>query len=164
MHERGRVFLFLLFSVYSFQQEQKRKIIGLKCTGGYGNDGGGEWDWGTRHSGLHIRKNVLDVQTEVLCWGHEKLSCQRADNFHLGLSTHPPGGTEETGGSQLGYATYLVDFWKSVGKVFSCQNDWEVLLVKYSGIHGQTHTVMNFLVQNANDTLSPDTSIRKIIL
>lgn len=78
----------------------------------------------------------------------------------LGLSTHPPGGTEETGGSQLGYATYLVDFWKSVGKVFSCQNDWEALLVKYSGIHGQTHTVMNFLVQNANDTLSPDTSMK----
>lgn len=35
--------------------------------GSDGNGVGGEWDRKTRHSGLHIKKNVLDAQTGMFC-------------------------------------------------------------------------------------------------
>ena len=61
-------FCFLLFrKVYGFQQEHKRKIIGLKYMGGDGNGGGSEWDQEIEILVYALGKNVLNVQAGVLC-------------------------------------------------------------------------------------------------
>lgn len=112
--------------------------------------GGGEWDR-TRRSGLHIRENVLGVQTAVLCWGHHRLSLLKGRQpppcgwapVRLKAGQRPVVLNWDTphhrGHVEMGGNGVLVVSW--TGGLY-----W-LNVLKYMDM------MMNFLVSNANVTL-----------
>lgn len=120
---------------------------------GGGNGGGDEWDRRTRHSGLHVRKNVLDAQSiflgspkfsllkgrELPLWGAARMACRQGGDWRFTASMHhTPSGHLEMEIDGKG-------FWavRMTGGLcwLTSWNTWMDL------------QMINFLVLNANDTL-----------
>lgn len=80
--------------------------------GGDGNGGGSEWDQGIEILVYALGKMSWMFRQEDFAEVREDPPVKGQTAPDAGWSTHPPGGREETGSSQLGRATNFVDIWK----------------------------------------------------